>query len=645
MVAGPIPSQQPGQGNLASSQHLSRRQNRVVTQLRHGGIQCGDSPDEQGIEMRMVVALQNALDEDSIAAMDGAAVDVSSRLYNHVRQDFYANTESLSRQKRADWGMYSRFMCEGKTKDIDELPWPPTCKSWVQFMIDLRPKVGSQPRFNQVLHHVCSCASSFWGRARGVQEACIDPRSMYARVHTSTDSMLQREYGFSVSQVAPITQYEAINGPYFCGQDRVREIMMGAAWCMGAALGGRRPRTLSSLRLEDVTLRAVLAQRQGHGSEEVLVPELEAVLKDEKTQDVKGFRVIKDPQQGREHYDDWYINSAAYWGYRLLCIRGVFLVEDPLRHAMPGDVLQIRPRAKAFFLFCASRAVCTADWWLDCKPVGVDTLGDFTREVLQRMGQKPRGFSAHRSGAVTRACIIAILSARGLGMDQAIVESILRLGGWQAVTGAMTVFRVYARKVIDSFVDPYQLFLGREMSDDFWAAQKHDYLAVRLLPGNRAYCFRKTIPVQVFMRIARGPAWQHVLDAVNDLAQGVLELGMSSARVWPVARYTSLNRCFNMTLAMLPDEDVVVQFKAAWLAATRGVSERVQAELQQCQAAYIRAHASASSLPRSFWKESQYLADLQGPYYGQGSAAVQKGMTFSFGAFMATKEYCWTVNG
>ena len=55
-----------------------------------------------------------------------------------------------------------------------------------------------------------------------------------------------------------------------------------------------------------------------------------------------------------------------------------------------------------------------------------------------------------------------------------------------------------------------------------------------------------------------------------------------------------------------------MQFKAAWLAAARGVSECVQAELQQCQATYIRDCALASSLPRSFWKKSQYLADLQG---------------------------------
>ena len=51
----------------------------------------------------------------------------------------------------------------------------------------------------------------------------------------------------------------------------------------------------------------------------------------------------------------------------------------------------------------------------------------------------------------------------------------VRAGGWQAVTDAETVLRVYARRIIDEHIDMYSVSLGVELSEDDWA-KKHQQL-------------------------------------------------------------------------------------------------------------------------------------------------------------------------
>ena len=68
---------------------------------------------------------------------------------------------------------------------------------------------------------------------------------------------------------------------------------------------------------------------------------------------------------------------------------------------------------RTFFLFCD----VNAHYWIDTAPVHVNTLGNWTRKLLVRMGSAPRGFSAHRSGFVARACIHAIMRAKGVQLN------------------------------------------------------------------------------------------------------------------------------------------------------------------------------------------------------------------------------------
>ena len=415
---------------------------------------------------------------ESTLDLQGAARDRSSALCQHVFGALAANTEQGSVSLRAHWGMYSRFMCDGRVQDLDCVAWPPTEQQWVQFLLATRPKVSSYAYFVKILCNLCLVAVRYWSSRKQVLASSLDPRLLYRPRHRSTMWLLQRHYGLSIRQSPPITQEEAINGVYSCDQTSVRGLSMGAAWSMGASMGGRRPRTLTSIRLKHVHLRAVCAFLHARGGPEILVPELVLEYEDEKFPDYQGIRSGIDMQEMREQYCEWGINSPAYWVYKLLCLRGVFTTEDPLRAAHPGQVLVISADAMDHFLFCA----CSAHWWIDAQPVGVHTLSYYNKLILARMGHEPRGFSSQRSGAVTRAFILALFGSDGIGVDDKYVQSILRLGGWQCVTGAMTVFKIYARKVIDHYVDGQSLFLGRMEGRAYWQAKREQYTNCRKKP-------------------------------------------------------------------------------------------------------------------------------------------------------------------
>jgi hypothetical protein len=58
----------------------------------------------------------------------------------------------------------------------------------------------------------------------------------------------------------------------------------------------------------------------------------------------------------------------------------------------------------------------------------------------------------------------------------------VRAGGWQAVTDAKTVLRVYARHVIDKHIDMYRISLGVERSEADWANKHEQYIGQPSFP-------------------------------------------------------------------------------------------------------------------------------------------------------------------
>lgn len=589
------------------------------------------------LEAEVAQAVQNGLDVLVVDEHMGSSGRVQ-HLCQHVVQEFAANTLAGDRQHVADWRMYCQISGEnagsgvgqGSYVPVGEVSWPPGRSAWVSFLVLARSRVGSYLRFRLMVGNVCEVACSFWAAKLGRLPIELDPRALYRADHRHCMRMILREFGFGVTQVAPITQYEALNGPYYCDADTVVGVSMALAFTMGCSMGGRRPRTLTAIRLKDVEVFVSEAYLTGH-SEKVKVPGVSITFQEEKFEDEQAARQGTDNPEG-EDYGVWYVNSVGFWLYRLACMRGLFTECDPLVAAKPGQRLEWRLEAQGWFLFCS----CSGRFWIDTVPVSTNILSNWNRKILTAMGHPARGFSAHRSGMVTRACIIGLLEGQGVEIAPGRIDAIVRWGGWQAVTGAATVLRIYARKVIDRHLDTYKLALGRPRSPDYWVAKVREYVNVRAVPLKLFISRRDMHALQLMLMAAWSQAWQEKLLILNRAGQRVLEAALGDCEIMPVHRYREHASAFSQ-MCKRSAAAFVRDYVVARDSATAQFASIVQGVMGQCQCDLISRVPQAFLLPSQFWRERQYLQWLKHVEFGEVTIMGQKNQDDIFRG----QQPCW----
>lgn len=331
----------------------------------------------------------------------------SKRLLEHSRKLFTTSTGHGSARKLRDWMLYCKLAHACTIPDLGLMEWPPAEDKWLQFLVHLRQSVSSFQMFKGVVGNVCHTAKMYWSKIDAGREERgeLDPRLRYVFQHRKVMNDLRREYGMHVKQVAAITMEECRNACNFADWESVVGVSRLAAFYVLAGLGGRRPRSLTSIRLEDVELFAGEGRVSGAV---VCVPHVKITFVDEKFDDLMGHRQASD-QPFRERYEVMMYQSAAFWIYRLLVFRGVFHVNDPIKTCKAGERIWIKPGCLKFFLFCA----VNQNFWIDTAPTSVAVIGNWNRDLLVAMGSDPRGASSHRSGFVTRACIKNIIESKG----------------------------------------------------------------------------------------------------------------------------------------------------------------------------------------------------------------------------------------
>lgn len=376
---------------------------------------------------------------------------------------FKGNTEQGSKGKGYDWKRYVRF-CHGRGSGA--AVWPPTCDDWLDFLVELRPQVRSFPRFNSAIDNICHVGcrqaakdSNAWKIGE------FDPRCLYAVAHRAMKRQMKRESGVEVKQVPGITMEEARSAVNYIDKWSLLGCCMGIAWTMGCVMGGRRSRTLASVRLQDIVLevQAIKVQR-GDDVESHMYPSIKSVtFTDEKTYAYSGDRMASDNYAGAvfPSYEDMY-RRPAYWIYRFLVMRAVFSEVDPVASGHVGKTFSARAECMEEYLMCQ----CWGEEWVGSMPVAPYTLSHWNRKLLKRMGCPPRGFSSHRRGCATRALALSVFKSKGAGVDPATIEVITRWGGWEAISGARTVYKVYTGPILDTCLDGAALGLGQAPSDE-----------------------------------------------------------------------------------------------------------------------------------------------------------------------------------
>ena len=396
------------EGTMGQQQSCKKRKR---TKAGNGGTIGGSL----SLEEKLVVALDDVHLQEAKELLAGNN-RTAETLLAHLNLAITANTETGRDIKVADWLMYTQIV-HNQAISVQDVTWPPSRDDWQKFVLAARPKVSSYDRFKKVVGNVKSIGIRYWSQQRNILSEQVDPTKLYEAVHSTTMRALKREYGMNVRQVSPITMHEARNATHFADVDSLRGVAACAAFTLGCLLGGRRPRTLTSIRLTDIVLTANATVIEG---KHVLVPHMSVTFTQEKFDDLSPRHCMDEPHQGNYALIQWW--SPAYWIYRLLVMRGVFHTFDPIKFASVGEVLHIRDDCLQFYLFCEVRH----SFWCDAQPSSVSVISAWNQMMLEQMGCTKRGFSSHRAGFVTRACILAIMEGHGIELSTDVLELILQ---------------------------------------------------------------------------------------------------------------------------------------------------------------------------------------------------------------------------
>jgi len=161
--------------------------------------------------------------------------NVQRNLEQHIR--YSSNTESGTRHKISAWAQFCRITGV-EVQHPGAVPWPPAIEVWERYMLEVRKEVTSFPRWKSVIGTVCEVGNRCCNRATGRPIGELDPRQLYQATCDRARSTILREYGQGVLQVEAITQYEALNGPYFCNPYEPLGCAQAVAWCIGCLFGG-----------------------------------------------------------------------------------------------------------------------------------------------------------------------------------------------------------------------------------------------------------------------------------------------------------------------------------------------------------------------------------------------------------------------
>lgn len=256
-----------------------------------------------------------------------AATDLAvQRLKSHLDTWYRGNTEETSKIKTADWTIFSRIAYNVDCKPLGEVAWPIPLSEWCNFLIRARLKVASYQRFKVLVCNVAEVANGFWSIKLNVNHRELDPRLRYSLSHSRTMRAIKREHGMGVTQAEAITMEESRNACKFGDADSIMGVAMCAAFATGAGLGGRRPRSLTSVLLKHVVVSVGEVEIGGSMQK---VPMLKVFFKEEKFDDLQGPRQAHE-RPHIDRYDKQISQSSGFWVYRLFVMRGVFQEIDPI---------------------------------------------------------------------------------------------------------------------------------------------------------------------------------------------------------------------------------------------------------------------------------------------------------------------------
>ena len=98
---------------------------------------------------------------------------------------------------------------------------------------------------------------------------------------------VKRQHGFGVRQVEAISMQEAQSGCNVADAYSLQGMAAAASFSMGCLMGGRRPRTLTAVKLKDIEFIAQAVKANG---ESTCAAGIVVTFREEKYDDIQGTR-------------------------------------------------------------------------------------------------------------------------------------------------------------------------------------------------------------------------------------------------------------------------------------------------------------------------------------------------------------------
>ena len=467
-----------------------------------------------------------------------------------VRLPHGSNTKKREYNLKRCWAWYEDF-CRLKGTRVEA--WPPPFDFWSEFVTNVRAGTPSRDAFYQLVMGV----STYGSRLYGGRQLAKEYGSAYGRLMR----MLNRHYGSVVRQVRYIDATEARNFHKFVDRECLLGLTSGAAFAFGVTGGGKRPRSVTSILLDHVT---VVVEQVVVRGKPMLVPAFSICIVDEKYSDCMGPRAVREWLAGIEGYEDWAELTCSWWLYRCLVVRNAFTVRDPMAaHGLRvGDHLPFRDDATHWFLFCYVRG----DLYENCRPLSTGMLFTMTSKLLERMGSEGRGYSAHRKGCVTRAVERELLlNGGGQRLVDSLTNVLVRWGGWDVMRGQDTLSRRYVQQVVDRLIDTLGLGLGKEMSEAERQVKLLEMEGVELPWPSRRNIQERSVkdrPLLVRMMAYMDPAFQALQRQVDEAGKSIRAIGFADKNISLLARDQDLSTLFCTVLKSHSTSAAVLHYGA-----------------------------------------------------------------------------------
>jgi hypothetical protein len=462
----------------------------------------------------------------------------SNPLLEHTVNVLASTTLSGSQNKTYAWCHWCLWRYKRGVPSLVQTleKWPPTCIDWQEYELYTRKQTGSNDAARVRVGQACTVAGEYWcGKEPGLFKSAEEcsPIHLYGVGHRKAVAIARRAVERTTEQVKAVTMDEARSGPHFCDDTSYLGLQHGAAWTCGCIMGGKRPNTVAAIRAGDVVF--IVAERVvGVARRVQRVVELRVRFRQEKFDDIIADRslgdVPPDPLKEGEVKE-----SFGYWCYAMLRARRLFASDDPLVQEPLGTVFQVRLECREFYLFCKTSVdgLC----WVDTVPVDVAALSRWCQLVLTRLGSEPRGFSAHRSGFVTRAVTLHLLETRGAQMAEDTLAAIVRAGGWEAESGKKTVGKTYTRAAADAHINTQLLGLGKDGTNAVFSRRHQEYVKDGRRPDVPPVNRVGGGTLGAVTWCARLPEVQYLQARVNAFGRAMVEAAMGDVSIMPLRRF------------------------------------------------------------------------------------------------------------